>query len=62
MIHNVRLYARYVKSEDNFLADALSRGELAKFRSKAKQIGLKMNEESTEIPEPLWPMNKLWLN
>ena len=57
MLHNVRVYVKYVPSKENKISDALSRNDWIKF----KQNGPHMNEISTEIPDEIWPISKIWL-
>ena len=56
---NRRVFARYVASKSNFLADSLSRGLLDKFRSLALHT---MHEFPTEISSTVWPASKLWIH
>ena len=59
MTHNVRIFAKYIKSEDNFLADALSRGQMLWLWRHALET---MNKVQTPIPQVLWPVQKLFSN
>ena len=59
LLHNVVVNACYVKSELNFLAEALSRRKFKLFRHWA---GDDVNHLPCKIPEQLWPMNKLWMD
>ena len=52
LICNVRFFADYVSTKDNFLADALSRMDLKRFW---KRITHKVNANLTPIPRELWP-------
>ena len=61
LIHNVRIYARHVRSEDNDLSDVLSRHQMNKFWHLVRQKGIQMNEQPTAIPEEIWPMEKIWM-
>ena len=54
---NRRLRATYVASKENELADALSRGQMTRFRRK----GPHMDEYTHRIHEDLWPMEKIWM-
>ena len=54
--YNRRLSAKYVNTRDNFLSDALSRGQWKRFWS----LGPHMNELPDEISEEIWPASKLW--
>ena len=56
--YNRCLRAVYVSTKDNFLADALSRGQLTRFRC----LGPGMDENPWEIHQMLWPLEeKLWI-
>ena len=56
---NRRVFAHYVTSKSNFLADSLSRGLLQKFRSLALHT---MHEFPMEISSTVWPASKLWIH
>ena len=57
---NVRIFAKYVKSADNGIADSLSRLQWHRFKNLTK--GLNMNEVGTEVPSEIWPMQKIWVD
>ena len=56
MIHNVKISVKYVKSEHNGKADAISRGQWNRFKS----LGPEMDENPHEIPTCIWPVEKIW--
>ena len=58
LIHNVRVFAKFVPTRSNCLADALSRGKMQKFWGIAPSS---MNKNGTRVPEDIWPMSKVWL-
>ena len=58
LVHNVRLKVKYVKSEHNGKADALSRNQLTRFR----QLGPNMNEFPEPIPVEMWPPESIWVD
>ena len=58
LVHNRRLTVKYVKSKDNELADALSRGDLKKFWEKAPHD---MNSTPDPPPSNIWPISKIWI-
>ena len=58
LVCNTRVFAKYVRSNDNGKADALSRLQWNRFFSLASNS---MNSIATPIPPCLWPMNKLWI-
>ena len=59
--HNFRIFTKHVRTENNQLSDALSRGQLTHFRREAQKKGLLMAEFPEEIPEEIWPPTKIWL-
>ena len=58
---NVHVFARYVPTKSNGLADALSRLKLPKFFDLAQKWGLQVDMEPTPVLDRMWLMNKLWL-
>ena len=56
MVVNVRIFARYVSSKNNYYPDLLSRGKIQTF----KDSGL-FEVQPTEVPKELWPIDKLWI-
>ena len=58
LIENVRIYATYIKSEDNVASDLLSRLKIEKFLSLKDS----WDSKPTSVPEDLWPIEKLWKN
>ena len=54
--YNRRLTAKFVGTKENFLADALSRGQIEKFRKLAPE----MNVLPDRITDRLWPLSELW--
>ena len=54
--HNVRVFARYIKSKSNLAADLLSRFKIQWFRSLSNM----WEDNPTPIAEKLWPMHKIW--
>ena len=56
LIHNVRVYAKYIKSKENTASDLLSRMRIREF----KQLKSSWEREPTALPEELWPINKLF--
>ena len=60
LIHNVRLYATYVPSQENVVSDLLSRLKFKKFALIQRQMNLE--DEPTAVPEVLLPMENIWIN
>ena len=60
MVLNLRVFAKHVKTKDNFLADALSRFQMVRFWRDVKKAEKVMNQTPDDIPESIWPMEKIW--
>ena len=60
LVENVRIYGKHVKSEDNLLADMLSRGKIDYFKRLTKEK-FSFQEEPSKLPERIWPVEKIWL-
>ena len=58
LIHNVKVFAKHVKTEDNGITDALSRLQMKRFRRLAPN----MKKYPTPIPSELIPMEKVWFH
>ena len=58
LLQNTRIFAKFVRSKENGKADALSRLQFDRFRALG---GNMMNEVPTNVPEQIWPMEKIWL-
>ena len=56
--HNRRIFVQHIRTDRNILADSLSRGKLQTFWDHAPEGTKELPEE---IPEELWPVEKLWL-
>ena len=56
---NRRVFVRHVRTEINILADALSRLQFKRFWLSAPQT---MNKYPDEVPEEIWPVEKIWFN
>ena len=59
LIWNVRLDAKFVRSKDNKIADALSRCQWDCFANLVKDKNMAIF--LTKIPDQIWPMSKLWI-
>ena len=55
LTENVRVFAKYVRSKDNYASDLLSRLKIKKFLD----IG-GWDEYPTEVPQHMWPIKKIW--
>ena len=59
LIHNVRVFAKYVNTKQNVVADVLSRLQFNKFQQLQELHKLEM--EPTKVPDEIWPMQKVWM-
>ena len=59
---NFRIFARHVRTEDNGLSDALSRGQMKRFWNLCSQLGKHMELKATSIPSKIWPPEKIWID
>ena len=60
LYHNMRVFAKHVKTKKNGAANALSRMQLGRFHRFRRNYS--MESEKTEIPEAIWPINQIWLS
>ena len=58
MIYNVRISAKHVLGINNEISDSLSRLKFEKFEQLTEGQGY--DEQPTQIPEEIWPMEKVW--
>ena len=59
--HNVKLKVKHVPGKLNIYSDWLSRMEYKKFRQHARSVGRSFQNSPAQIPENMYPMEKLWL-
>ena len=59
MIQNVRIFACHLPGKFNKSSDWLFRRQIKRFKVNSQG---QFKEESTEIPQQLWPISKLWLD
>ena len=57
LIQNVRIYAKFVPTKQNGIADSLSRLQFDCFRRLAPD----MEQFPTDILNEVWPLRKIWL-
>ena len=57
--YNRRVSAKYVSTKSNFLADSLSRLDIAKFKRLAPPT---MNPSPDTINDSFWPVSKIWID
>ena len=57
--NNSRIFARHVKTQDNGIADALSRQDWKRFRMLTKEMVI--DKQATKPPTELFPLSKIWI-
>ena len=57
LIFNRRILVKYVETKKNSVADALSRGDFAKFW----RLKPAANKSPDNTPQSLWPLDKIWI-
>ena len=57
--NNFHCFARHVRTEDNGIADALSRQQWTRFNQLTKDK--RINKLPDELPDEIWPITKLWV-
>ena len=57
MCKNVRIFAKYVRTQDNGPSDALSRLDFDRFHRLTAHKS--MCESPRKIPEQIWPIQKI---
>ena len=58
--HNVRVFAQHLRTDQNYLADSLSRYQMNKFWEKVEEDELLVNYYPDDIPEVLLPPEKFY--
>ena len=58
LVNNRRVFTRHLRSEENYLSDALSRLQLERFWRLAP---MSMNKELSRISPLVWPASKIWI-
>ena len=61
MVNNLRVFCRFVRTEDNCLVDSLSRMKMGTFWKLANKLSWSISAHKETVPEELWPMTKLGL-
>ena len=62
LIHNVRIYARHLRTHENGRADALSRDDLEKFVRLSSEKLINIDSHRTAIPYILENISSWWIN
>ena len=59
LIWNVKIFAKFVPTKLNAIADSLSRFQNSRFADLTAE--LEMDTFPTPIPQQIWPIQKIWL-
>ena len=62
LCYNFKIYAFYVESAKNELADSLGRLQLVRFKKLCTKYGNKWDQDPTALPWQLWPASGIWNN
>ena len=62
LINNVRIFAKYVPTDENSLADSLSRLQKSRFYNELQKLNKTVDRSFTEIPSQIWPISKIWMD
>ena len=62
LTENVRIFASHITSKANYFSDSLSRLKMDLFWKLSEEKGKPFNAMPDEMPDELWPMQKIWLN
>ena len=60
LVENVRIFARHVKGSKNDLADSLSRNKIGYFHKLCMEQERIMDKEPCQVPDAIWPLQKIW--
>ena len=60
LIENVRIFAKHIEGKKNVLSDSLSRNNIYLFHKTCKTQERVMNKLPTEVPDVIWPVEKIW--
>ena len=61
LVNNYHVFALYVCSEDNDIADALSRSQFNRFWNICKKQNKTMDRTPSIIPADIWPPEDFWI-
>ena len=62
LVNNRRVFAQYISTSKNDLADSLSRLQFSRFKKLIEEKGIKMNKFPDTIVPSVWPATHLWLD
>ena len=57
---NLRVFAKHVRTDKNYLADKLSRFQMREFWERIQEEDRVMDDSAQNIPVEIWPINKIW--
>ena len=60
LLENVRIFAKHIEGAKNVLADNLSRNRIDLFHKNCERKGKLVNPNQTEVPNAIWPIEKVW--
>ena len=61
LTENVRIFAAHVIGKSNYFCDALSRMKISTFWELSKKHNKNFEETPHDMPDDIWPMQKIWL-
>ena len=61
MIDNIRLYAKHVRTDLHGRADALSRGQIQRFKNICTEEKVRCDTYPIPLPEVLCDINRFWI-
>ena len=60
LIHNRRIFVKYIESKRNDRADVLSRLRFDEFFRLSKLKEIQIRQDPSPLPDELWPLSKIW--
>ena len=60
LMYNTRVNAKHVMGKNNIISDLISRRKFQEMNRYINTIGKELEDEPTQIPDELWPLNKVW--
>ena len=60
--HNIRIFAKHVKTTDNSISDSLSRMQFKRFSTLVAKQKRTMDTVATTVPDEIFPMRKIWIH
>ena len=62
LLENFRIFAKYIRTDLNGRADALSRNDYDRFIKISEQMRIFPDRQGKSLPEALWPPEKIWID